>query len=176
MIKKRNTYLWFYIEFFFFLLKRLLIVLYILSKHYYFIGCFYTTFNKDFYNNTITINMTLKLETIIRSCIISYWKKILFKGKSYKIKVVSKGNKITLRMGFSHWTKFVLHSFTGYIYKYGRQKFIIFTPIFLNLALLVAQISKIRPINPYTKRGLRFSQQYIKRRSGKLSQALSSLH
>lgn len=176
MIKKRNTYPWVYIEFFFFLFKKLLIGVYILSKHYYFIGCFSTKFNKDFYNDTIIINITLKLETIIRSYIISYWKKILFKGKSYKVKIVSKGNKITLRMGFSHWTKFIFYSFIGYIYKYSRQKFIIFTPIFLNLTTLIAQISKIRPTNPYTKRGLRFSQQYIKRRSGKLSQALSSLH
>ena len=176
MIKQRSTYLWVYIEFFYFLFKNLSIVLYILSKHYYFIGYLYTNFNKDVYNKTIAVIMTLKVETTIRSCIILYWKKILFKGKSYKVKVVSNGNKITLRMGFSHWTKFIFYNFTGSIYKYGRQKFIIFTPIFQNLAILFMQISRIRPINPYTKRGLRLSQQYIKRRSGKLSQALSSLH
>ena len=79
-------------------------------------------------------------------------------------------------MGFSHWTKFIFYRFSGSIYKYKRQKFIVFTPIFQNLYSLLVQISMIRSINPYTKRGIRLSQQYVKRRSGKLSQVLSSLH
>lgn len=176
MVKKRDTYLWFYIEFFVFLYQSIPLVFYILNKYYYFIGYLYKSFNQDSYNSIIIFSLTIQLESIIRSFIILYWKKILFKGKSYKIKIARDSNKITLRMGFSHWTKFIFYRFYGSIYKCTRQKFIVFTPIIQNLDSLLVQISRIRPINPYTKRGLRLNQQYIRRRSGKLSQVLSSLH
>ena len=176
MIKKRETYLWSYLEFFIFLYNKLPLLLYILNKYYYFIGYLAKNFNQDSYNNKTISIIALQLENTIRSYIILYWKKILFKGKSYKIKLTRNTNKITLRMGFSHWTKFIFYRFSGSIYKYKRQKFIVFTPIFQNLYSLLVQISMIRSINPYTKRGIRLSQQYVKRRSGKLSQVLSSLH
>lgn len=176
MIQKRETYLWAYVESFIFLYKKTVLLLYLLNQHYYFLGYIHKQCNIDQYNNTFTYNFSVQVEEIVRSSIILYWKKILFKGKSYKIKLASKNTKITLRMGFSHWTKFRLHNFSGSIRKYKRQKFIIFTYSFYSLYRFLGQLTKIRPINPYTKRGLRLTQQYIKRRSGKLSQVLSSLH
>lgn len=150
--------------------------MYTLSESYYFIIYLDKVYRQDSYNLSNIFYVTINLEVILRSCIISFWKKILFKGKSYKIKVAKNQTKITFRMGFSHWTKFRFYNFTGSIYRYTRQKFIVFTYNYYILNMLLTQIKKIRPINPYTKRGLRISQQNIKRRSGKLSQALSSLH
>lgn len=176
MIKKRYSYTWFYIEFFVILYKHIHLLFYVLNKYYYFIGYLYKELNVDYYNNRPVSNITIQLENTLYSYLLLYWKKILFKGKSYKIKIVRNSNKITLRMGFSHWTKLFFYKFYGHIYKYTRQKFIVFSPILESLNSLAIRIKQIRPINSYTKRGLRLSQQYIQRRSGKLSQVLSSLH
>jgi len=111
------------------------------------------------------------LENLINDLIFSlnhlWFAKIKFTGKGYKIKRYRPKKSIDFFFYHSHWTVIIFknlrlikkHKYKFYISKNNKRK--------LNLALRM--ILKIRPVNTYTKRGLRNSRQLILKRTGKKS-------
>jgi ribosomal protein L6P/L9E len=93
--------------------------------------------------------------------------KIKFKGKGFKIKFNKKLKIIKFYFGRSHMTFFKLKKIK--LKKITKYKFILKN---LNLSKLKAnsmKITRIKPINVYTLRGIRLSKQIIRKRKGKKS-------
>lgn len=107
--------------------------------------------------------------------VITYWEKIVFKGKGYRIRCFKKNKKFTFNFGRSHWTKIKL-KYNWYLFRFARQKFYISTVGYLNFLEFKKCLRNIKKPNRYTLRGLRFKKQIIRRRFGKISQYISSLH
>lgn len=65
----------------------------------------------------------------------------------------------------------------GYFFKkLKRQNYIALFNYHSHLKKFTTLIKFIKPLNVYTKRGLRLKKQILKRRFGKISQVVSSLH
>jgi hypothetical protein len=60
--------------------------------------------------------------------------------------------------------------------KLKRQNYICISKNTFSLNSLKSMIKQVKNLNVYTKRGLRLKRQLIKRRFGKISQVVSSLH
>lgn len=101
--------------------------------------------------------------------------RVVFRGKGFRVKIFRKKKKITLNFGHSHWTKLKFYK-SWYFFKLRRQNYIFFSHNLYDLDFFYKTISTIRILNRYTQRGLRLKKQEIKRRFGKISQYISSLH
>lgn len=93
--------------------------------------------------------------------------KIKFKGKGFKIKFNKKLKIIKFFFGRSHITFFKLKRIK--LKKITKYKFILKNLNFSKLKTNSMKITKIKPINVYTLRGIRLSKQIIKKRKGKKS-------
>jgi hypothetical protein len=60
--------------------------------------------------------------------------------------------------------------------KLKRQNYICISKNTVSLNSLKLILKQVKKLNVYTKRGLRLKRQIIKRRFGKISQVVSSLH
>ena len=103
------------------------------------------------------------------------WARIIFKGKSYRVRNFKHNNKFTFNFGYSHWTRFKLLT-RWQCFKRRRQNHLIFTYNLKDFEYFVRFFPYIRFMNRYTLRGLRLKKQFIIRRFGKISQHISSLH
>ena len=119
---------------------------------------------------------TVTLLTYINSLVLMNWCKLVFKGKSFRIRPTKNYSKITFKLGYSHWTKVHYNKEQITLIKLNRQKFILSALSSIKLQNFISLILGIRPLNKYTVRGLRLRQQPIARRFGKLSQYVSALH
>lgn len=104
-----------------------------------------------------------------------FWKRVAFRGKSFRVRNFKKKHKIILNFGYSHWTRLKLLSSWSFLKK-RRQSYVWFTHTLTHFKSLLRFLPRIREYNKYTMRGLRFKQQVIIRRFGKISQHISSLH
>ncbi len=104
-----------------------------------------------------------------------HWVRVSFKGKGYRLRKFKKIGKITLNFGHSHWTRISLSS-NFFFKKFRRQNYVCLVSSFFLLNKFKCLIKFIRRLNPYTKRGLRLKKQFIRKRFGKISQVVSSLH
>ncbi len=104
-----------------------------------------------------------------------FWKRVAFRGKSFRVRNFRKKHKIILNFGYSHWTRLKLLPMWSFIKK-KRQSYVWFTQDLNSYVALLRFLPTIRIYNKYTMRGLRFKQQSIVRRFGKISQHISSLH
>lgn len=93
--------------------------------------------------------------------------KIKFKGKGFKIKFNKKLKIIKFFFGKSHITFFKLKKIK--LKKITKYKFILKNLNFNKLKTNASKITKIKPMNVYTLRGIRLSKQIIKKRKGKKS-------
>lgn len=124
------------------------------------------------YSNKVS-NDIYKLYFPLKWKIKWYFKKFKYHGKGFKVKKFNKLSKITFRLGKSHWTKIL---FNQKILKVKRTKkntycaISIINNLFKNFYYLM---KKIKGVNRYTKRGLRLTRQFLKKRFGKVSQASS---
>ena len=136
---------------------------YIFNLHFDFLNISFFWKNKNTKNNSII------------KYFVMFWRRIVFKGKGFRVRIFRDNKKITLNFGYSHWTK--LKFIRNWdIFKLYRQNYLSFCNSwqdFLDFELL---LPTIKPMNRYTLRGLRFKRQIIKRRFGKISQYISSLH
>lgn len=110
-------------------------------------------------------------ETLINDLIFSlnhlWFAKIKFTGKGYKVKRFKPKKSIDFFFYHSHWTIIVFknlrlikkHKYKFYISKNNKRK----------LNLVKSMILNVRPVNTYTKRGLRAGRQLILKRTGKKS-------
>jgi len=97
-----------------------------------------------------------------------YWyKKIKFKGKGWKMRSSKKMGVIRLVFGRSHITYILINKY--FLKKLGKYKFIIAAKNYKKLCIGSKTIRSVRPVNTYTKRGLRNSAELILKRKGKQS-------
>lgn len=116
-------------------------------------------FNTNFYKYLIL------LKNIIYHINFLYFKKIKFSGKGFRIKKNKKKKNFKLQFNKSHITILFLKKIL--LKKIKKSKFML---VFLNkkyLNLISKKILKINYINIYTKRGLRFSRQKLKKKMNK---------
>ncbi len=104
-----------------------------------------------------------------------HWVRVSFKGKGYRLRKFRNFGKVTLNFGHSHWTRISLSS-NFFFKKFKRQNYLCLISSFFCLQQFKFLIKFIRRLNPYTKRGLRLKKQFIRKRFGKISQVVSSLH
>lgn len=135
---------------------------------------YYINLNKSIHFNTsVYINTMKKILFILKNKIKWNFKKFRYHGKGYKIKKFNKLSKITFRFGRSHWTKLLFNKNFVLIKRTKKNSYCcisIKNNTFLSFKLL---IKRIKGINKYTKRGVRLTRQFVKKRFGKVSQASS---
>lgn len=110
-----------------------------------------------------------------------FFKRITFRGKSYRVRYFSRTKKFTLNFNYSHWTKVTLSKAWNVSRRKrkkdrDRPRYIIYTTQSHLFPNFFHFFKNIRFYNCYTMRGLRFRSQPIIRRFGKLSQHVSILH
>jgi len=95
-----------------------------------------------------------------------FFEKIKFTGKGYRITFRRKKKYIIFYFGHSHDTIMVFRNIK--LKKPHKYKFLILKNSFSKIKMLGFLITKIKPINVYTKRGIRKSRQCVyKRKSNK---------
>lgn len=102
------------------------------------------------------------------------WSRVMFKGKGFRVRLYRKSGKVVLNFGYSHWTRLKFGESWNF-FKLRRQNYLFFSTIDLFFINFCRKIL-VRKLNRYTQRGLRLKKQIIKRRFGKISQYISSLH
>jgi hypothetical protein len=105
-----------------------------------------------------------------------HWMRVSFRGKGYRLRKFKTLNKVTLNFGHSHWAKIALDYKIFFFKKLRRQNYLCFSKYYNLYKNFKLQLKFFKRLNSYTKRGLRLRKQYIKRRFGKISQVVSSLH
>lgn len=113
-------------------------------------------------NNSQSVNF---LNQFLKSLDIYFFFKIKFKGKGYRIRFYKKNKIVKFYFGKSHITFFFFKKLI--LKKISKYKFIIKNPNPFNLKNTAVKITKIKPINVYTLRGLRIARQTIYKRKGK---------
>jgi ribosomal protein L6P/L9E len=119
-----------------------------------------------YYNNNINFIFN-EANKYLKTFEIYFFIKIKFKGKGFKIKFNKKLRLIKFFFGRSHVTFYKLKKLK--LKKINKYKFLLKG---LNLSKLkknASNITKIKPVNVYTLRGIRVSRQYISKRKGKKS-------
>lgn len=110
------------------------------------------------------------------STVLPFWFKMTFRGKGFRVRKFLKNRKITFNFGRSHWTKVYIPNNYTLVIKIRRQNYIFMMFKFKPYLYLRSLLRLVKPINCYTKRGLRLKKQVIGKRFGKVSQMISSLH
>ena len=105
-----------------------------------------------------------------------HWLRISFRGKGYRLRKFKTYNKVTLNFGHSHWAKIALNSTNYFFKKLRRQNYLCFAKNYHLYKSIKTGMKFFKKLNSYTKRGLRLKKQFIKKRFGKISQVVSSLH
>lgn len=150
--------------------------IYIIDKFYkIYIPVFGDKF--DYLNNSTfwKSNERLTYKNIVIKYIIIMWRRVIFKGKGFRVRIFKENKKITLNFGYSHWTKIKFINNWDMLKLY-RQNYLVFTNSMLDFFYFLLFFPTIKKMNRYTLRGLRLKKQTIKRRYGKISQYISSLH
>lgn len=124
------------------------------------------TFNSKTTKNFTNLYINL-LHVFLFSWDSYFFEKIKFKGKGYRIAYQRKKKMMTFHFGHSHDTIFIFRWVL--IKKPHKYKFIIIKNDIQSLKTLNKNILKIKPLNIYTKRGLRNFRQIIYKRKGKKS-------
>lgn len=105
-----------------------------------------------------------------------HWMRVSFKGKGYRLRKFKKFNKVTLNFGHSHWARLSLLVGCFFFKKFKRQNYICIAKTYSLYKGFKNSLKFFKKLNSYTKRGLRLKKQFIRRRFGKISQVVSSLH
>lgn len=152
---------------------------YIYSKSYFFLIPFakkfllikFDTYVKSliiqfFFNNNFFKLFWSYFKTVFYSFSRIFFKKLKFKGKGYYI-FKNYRNTIAMQFGYSH----LLHIYSFFV----AVKFLSKTSIFMfginkiNVNNRAFALFKLRPINIFTGKGVRFSRQIVYRKTGKIS-------
>jgi hypothetical protein len=170
LLQKKKLFHMTFFENIVFYLNNNIIMLFKLNRLFYLIvpyNIFYFKFN------------LVDLEHISRFILKTYslhWMRVSFKGKGYRLRKFKKINKLTLNFGHSHWAKVVLDNNIFFFKKIRRQNYLCLSKKYSNYKHIKLSLKFFKKLNSYTKRGLRLKKQFIRRRFGKISQVVSSLH
>lgn len=105
-----------------------------------------------------------------------HWMRVSFRGKGYRLRKFRRYNKVTLNFGHSHWARIALQTESFFFKKLRRQNYLCLAKTYQFYKSIKDGFKLFKKLNMYTKRGLRLKKQFIKRRFGKVSQVVSSLH
>lgn len=151
----------------------------LLSKTYYF--HLWPPFNIPFFYldiNTSTLSFTSiyvnsfyrtywqELLTLFESFSKPFFKKLKFKGKGYYI-YKNLRNTITPQFGYAH--RLYVYSFFTSVRFLSKTSIIVFGLLKADVTLTALRIKRMRVINIFTGRGVRFSRQVIYKKVGKVS-------
>ena len=103
------------------------------------------------------------------------WGRVVFRGKSYRIRNFKKNNKFTFNFGYSHWTRLKLLK-NWQCFKRKRQNHVVFTYMLKDFLYFSRFLPYVRFMNCYTMRGKKKKKQFVIKRFGKISQHISKLH
>lgn len=142
---------------------------------------YFDSFNLSTSGTKLSLQDKFKEFSIFEFYFLFFFKRVTFRGKSYRIRYFKKINKFTLNFNYSHWTKVKLNSNWSISRRKkkkerDRQRYLLLTTNYSILPGFINFFKNIRFFNCYTMRGLRFRSQPIIRRFGKLSQHVSILH
>lgn len=164
LLKKKNTFLYY---------------LYLYSNNYFFVLPFlkkFLTLKYDFSANSIIFNFFFNnnfyaifwtyFKLIFYSFSRIFFCKIKFKGKGYYI---YKNNRNTLALQFGYSHLLYLYSFFLNIKFLTKTNILIFGLNWFNIFFTSYSFYKIKPINIFTGKGIRFSKQIIYKKTGKVS-------
>lgn len=157
LINKNNTYIYIYNKIFYFT---------IITKFYVFVEENSNAIIIENFDSKKKKELEKKIvETFIKTWNVYFFQKIKFTGKGYKIK--KKKKSIKFFFGRSHLTTIFFKKIS--IRRLTKYKLFFFTKKYETVKFINSLIKKIRKINIYTKRGLRFSRQKIYKKTGKKS-------
>jgi hypothetical protein len=157
-------------DFIVFYLNTLWILVYRLKKQYKLIVCVNFNYAKSKLRYLGQFN-----KFILKSFSI-HWFRVAFRGKGFRLRKFKTKSKVTLNFGHSHWAKLALDQDLYFFKKIKRQNYLCFAKSYLFYKTIKNDIKFFKKLNSYTKRGLRLKKQFIKKRFGKISQVVSSLH
>ncbi len=99
----------------------------------------------------------------------TFFEKIKFKGKGFRVRFKKKNKILKFTFGHSHINYAFLNGKTTKIKKIGKYKYFFKNKSSSKLLSFLKKICSIKPINMYTKRGIRLGTQVIFKRKGKKS-------
>lgn len=138
-------------------------------------SCFLKVF--DYYNVISTSyclprNLkNIKYINYISRTFIYYWRRVILRGRCFRVRNFKDKKLVILNFGHSHPTLLSFNDSWG-LFKKRRKNFVWTTWSYKNFCRLLAVLPDIRKYNYYTMRGLRFRKQAIVRRPAKISQRL----
>jgi hypothetical protein len=106
----------------------------------------------------------------------TFYFRIIWRGKAYRVRYFKSNNKFTLNFGHSHWCKLFYDNFFFNFFKVKRQNYVIFFNYRKSIKFVEVFFNTIRVFNRYTRRGIRIKNIPTTRRFGKISQVNSSLN
>ena len=107
---------------------------------------------------------------------ITFYLRIIWRGKAYRVRLFKKIKKFTLNFGHSHWCKLWYNDNFFKFFKIKRQNYLILFSNRWEDFYLKYLFTKIRIYNKYTRRGIKLKKTPYIKRFGKISQVNSSLH
>ena len=152
---------------------------YIYNNDYFFILPFFKKFvsiNYDYFSNVIIFNFFFNnnfysifwnyFKNLFFSFSKIFFKKLKFKGKGYYI-YKNNRNTIALQFGYSH--KLYLYSFFVTVKFLTKTTILMFGNNYQDILNNSYSLYRIKKINIFTGKGIRFSRQIIYRKTGKVS-------
>lgn len=121
---------------------------------------------------TVNANLNLiinKFNRLIHIFESTFFNKIKFKGKGFRTRLKKNNKIIKFTFGHSHINYVFINNSTTRIKRLGKYKYTFKCKNRLKMNVLLKQICEIKPINMYTKRGIRLGRQFIFKRKGKKS-------
>ena len=164
ILKKKNKifhYLYLYSDNYFFIL--IFLSKFLLMKYDFQVNCLIFNF---FYKNNFYSLFWNYFKLIFYSFSKIFFCKLKFKGKGYYI---YKNNRNTLALQFGYSHLLYLYSFFLNIKFLTKTTILLFGINFNDIFFLSNSFYKIKPINIFTGKGIRFSRQIIYKKTGKVS-------
>lgn len=106
---------------------------------------------------------------------ITYYLKIIWRGKAYRVRLFKKSSKFTFNFGHSHWCKMTFSTPVKF-FRLKRQSYLALASTKTQVREIKDFFKSIRIYNRYTRRGIRLKKSPYIRRFGKISQVNSILH
>lgn len=98
-----------------------------------------------------------------------FFEKVKFKGKGFRVRFKRKNEILKFTFGHSHINYIFINNASTKIKKLGKYKYVLKCKEYAKLHLILKTICSVKPINIYTKRGIRTGRQVIYKRKGKKS-------
>jgi len=121
---------------------------------------------KSFLITNFLFSFYFYFKLILNSFSLFFFKKLKFKGKGYYI-FKTKRNTIAFKFGFAH--RVYLYNFFTFIKFLSKTSILIYGINIFDLYWNAKNLKKIKPINIFTGRGIRFNRQIIYKKIGKVN-------